>query len=112
MRYLLIFLWITTIDAATIRERVKALPDLRLAMHLCGYRDSNMELFTQRIERERLESVITCLESKTPEVDAIIAEDNVKETAYEAALARIKALDCSTLSGQILKDLCVINKQK
>lgn len=101
------------VDAINWKIRVDAQRDdkIRKKMEKCGYLDPNPAVLLNKIHDNKDTIKLTCLESKQIEVDSDIAASASKKASIVAAMARLKAADCSSLVNSILQDICVIIKK-
>lgn len=105
MRIILLLLFTFSIQAATIEERLKALPDLRSAMYKCGHRYSKQHI--KRIIKNNNIAKVVCLESKTTEVNDEETARLNRLTNKKAARVWLQSQDCSALAG-LNKRFCYI----
>ena len=84
---------------------------LRDLMVKCNYSHPNPAIWIKTAMEAGNTAMVDCLESKKAEVAAEkLAEDN-KIIGVKDARSRLKSVDCSTLTGQILQDMCIILKR-
>lgn len=110
MKYMFILLFSLNAYGLTFDERFDALSasrDIRMNMELCGFKDSNMELFRKKVIKDNDEAKLSCLESKKLEVDAmrVKAIDNLARTRQ--ALEDMKKETCPPSPG-VTRNLCIL----
>ena len=91
-----------------LKQRFKALPDLRLAMVKCGYNQPNMKLLVKKIIKDNDTEKINCLESKNTEIES---EQNARKSrASQVGTDCIKLKNETTLKPYfkrlMLRKLC------
>jgi hypothetical protein len=79
-------------------------------MSKCNVNLPNAALLKLNMGKDADETLLECFESKAAEINAEISAAASKELTVKNAISRIKAFDCSTLSG-FQKDVCLVMKR-
>lgn len=88
---------------------IDSMSEFRIRMDKCGYFIPNKDRFKLKLKTDKDTVKRDCLLSKTTEIDSESSAESQRETRRNGARARIKALDCLSLSG-FQKDVCIIIK--
>lgn len=73
-----------------LRERLKALSDLRISMSKCGLNQPNMKLFVKKIVKNNDVEKLECLESKNAEIESESSARRSKASQTKADCIKLK----------------------